>query len=164
MKALTRKTLLALLLALLLVVVLPRHGVFGWDFSTPSRWRSALRTSGNCGSLLLRIPAKHAMTWQHDDEQQCSSSASSVLRVSAFMAGAPPASRGPCPPDAAIAWPQHQCASSGKYRNFASTPIRFAASKRLISFRKIDAIIELRMHNQHRRLQLLTKFSGDHFS
>ena len=32
MKALTRNTLLALPLALLLAVVLPRHGPFGWDF------------------------------------------------------------------------------------------------------------------------------------
>jgi len=32
MKALTRNTLLALPLALLLVALLPRHGTFGWDF------------------------------------------------------------------------------------------------------------------------------------
>jgi hypothetical protein len=32
MKALTRNTLLALLLALLLAAVLPGHGTFGWDF------------------------------------------------------------------------------------------------------------------------------------
>jgi hypothetical protein len=32
MKALTRNTLLAAALALLLVVVLPRHGTFGWDY------------------------------------------------------------------------------------------------------------------------------------
>ena len=32
MKALTRNTLLAVPLALLVVVLLPRHGAFGWDF------------------------------------------------------------------------------------------------------------------------------------
>lgn len=57
MKALTRNTLLALPLALLLVVVLPRHGAFGWEFLDAFTLAFCFTYVGHLVEvLLLRIP------------------------------------------------------------------------------------------------------------
>jgi hypothetical protein len=57
MKALTRNTLLALPLALLLVVVLPRHGTFGWDFLEAFTLAFSFTYVGHgVEVLLLKIP------------------------------------------------------------------------------------------------------------
>jgi hypothetical protein len=57
MKALTRNTLLAVPLALLLVVVLPRHGAFGWEFLDAFTLAFCFTYVGHLVEvLLLRIP------------------------------------------------------------------------------------------------------------
>lgn len=57
MKALTRNTLLALPLALLLVAVLPRHGAFGWDFLETFTLAFSFTYVGHgVEVLLLKIP------------------------------------------------------------------------------------------------------------
>jgi hypothetical protein len=57
MKALTRNTLLALPLALLLVAVLPRHGTFGWDFLEAFTLAFSFTYVGHLAEvLLLKIP------------------------------------------------------------------------------------------------------------
>ena len=57
MKALTRNTLLALLLALLLVAVLPRRGAFGWDFLDAFTLAFCFTYVGHLVEvLLLKIP------------------------------------------------------------------------------------------------------------
>jgi hypothetical protein len=57
MKALTRNTLLAVPLALLLVAVLPRHGTFGWDFLDAFTLAFSFTYVGHLVEvLLLKIP------------------------------------------------------------------------------------------------------------
>ena len=57
MKALTRNTLLAALLALLLYGVLPKHGKFGWDFLDAFILAFSFTYVGHLvESLLLKIP------------------------------------------------------------------------------------------------------------
>ncbi|HYU10895.1 MAG TPA: hypothetical protein VEK77_16065 [Gemmatimonadales bacterium] len=57
MKALTRNTLLALPLALLLVALLPRHGTFGWDFLDAFTLAFSFTYVGHLvETLLLKIP------------------------------------------------------------------------------------------------------------
>lgn len=57
MKALTRNTLLAVLLALLLVAVLPRHGTFAWDFLDAFTLAFCFTYVGHLVEvLLLKIP------------------------------------------------------------------------------------------------------------
>jgi hypothetical protein len=57
MKALTRNTLLALALALLLAAVLPGHGAFGWQFLDAFTLAFSFTYVGHLvESLLLKIP------------------------------------------------------------------------------------------------------------
>src|SRR5438132_7611856 len=57
MKALTRNTLLAIPLALLLAAVLPGHGAFGWDFLDGFTLAFSFTYVGHLGEvLLLKIP------------------------------------------------------------------------------------------------------------
>jgi hypothetical protein len=57
MKALTRNTLLALPLALLLAAVLPGHGAFGWDFLDAFTLAFSFTYVGHLVEvLLLKIP------------------------------------------------------------------------------------------------------------
>ena len=57
MKALTRNTLLALPLALLLVALLPRHGTFGWDFLDAFTLAFSFTYVGHLvEAVLLKIP------------------------------------------------------------------------------------------------------------
>ena len=57
MKALTRNTLLAVPLALLLVAVLPRRGTFGWDFLDAFTLAFSFTYVGHLVEvLLLKIP------------------------------------------------------------------------------------------------------------
>jgi len=57
MKALTRNTLLSVPLGLLLVAVLPRHGVFGWDFLDAFTLAFSFTYVGHLVEvLLLKVP------------------------------------------------------------------------------------------------------------
>src|SRR5882762_10236811 len=83
--------------------------------------------------------------------------ASRVLRVSAFMQVHLQPVEDRAPPDAAVTRPQHPVSFVGEVQELRVDTHPLRRRKRLISFGKIDAIIELRMHDQHRRLPVADK-------
>src|SRR2546428_483601 len=61
------------------------------------------------------------------------------------------------PPEAAFARPPPPVSFVGEVKDLRVDPRPLRRRKRLISFREIDSVIELRMHDQQRRLPVADK-------
>src|SRR5437016_9695213 len=91
------------------------------------------------------------------DTRSASGIASSVLRVRAFTKMYLQPVEDGAPPDAAIARPQHPVPFVREGEEFRVDAYALRGREGLIAFGKIHPVIELRMHDQHRRLPIADK-------
>src|SRR5439155_14578941 len=91
------------------------------------------------------------------DTTSASGIASSVLRVRAFIQMHLQPVEDRAPPDAAIARPQHPVPFVREGEEFRVDAYALRGREGLIAFGKIHTVIELRMHDKHRRLPIVEK-------